>query len=547
MRVSVVGLFVLMVALATVSCRSGGGDRLPKVAHVYADGGLAAQVQSIAGEFLAPHGITVEASPNAAGADLAVTAFSTEKDAQSFVARYWVPVVSPPSSLRELTMNQLSGMVSGAITDWSSVDGRPAPVRVLLPAGDSPPFVQWIQALSTSFEALPAAEIPAALDADHGALALLPLDAVDASVRSLAIDGVNIVFGTGDLSSYALRERVYVRRGDVHGDLKTILDQLGVELGARLGVKQPDPIIMRMTGDIIPARCVYTKQRDYGDYRHAFLKLGPWLSQADITAGSLDAALSDTGRPMECVDTFSLMGPAASVEGLAYSGFDVITNAANHAKDCGQAACGDQALFDTIANLGARGIQVVGSGPDLAAARQPVFLMSKGIRFAFLGYDDIAPYYHAEPGVAGTAPLDEAYVREDVASAAQQADVVIVMPHWGIEYQAEPTERQRTIAAAAVAAGATMVLGNHPHWVEANEMIGHSFVEYALGNFAFDQDWSLETQQGAVLEVAFQGKALKGIEYYPVHIWDQNQPDFAGPAEAQQILGRIWNASATLR
>jgi poly-gamma-glutamate synthesis protein (capsule biosynthesis protein) len=170
----------------------------------------------------------------------------------------------------------------------------------------------------------------------------------------------------------------------------------------------------------------------------------------------------------------------------------------------------------------------------------------KGVRVAFLGYDEIAPYYHAEPGVPGTAPLDEAYLREDVAAAAAQADVVIVMPQWGIEYQAEPTDGQRQLAAAAAEAGADLVIGNHPHWVEAAEVIDGVFVAYALGNFVFDQDWSLETQQGTLLQAAFFGAQLKGIEYYPVHIYDEHQPRFADPEEAQQILDRIWNASATL-
>ena len=95
-------------------------------------------------------------------------------------------------------------------------------------------------------------------------------------------------------------------------------------------------------------------------------------------------------------------------------------------------------------------------------------------------------------------------------------------------------------------AGAGLVIGNHPHWVEAAEVIDGTFVAYALGNFVFDQDWSLETQQGVVLEAAFHGAQLRGIEYYPIHIWDEQQPDFADPDEAAQILDRIWTASAAL-
>src|SRR4030042_1868532 len=60
-------------------------------------------------------------------------------------------------------------------------------------------------------------------------------------------------------------------------------------------------IRLLFTGDIIPARCVYTRHLAYNDFRHAFLALGPYLSGADITVGSLDATLSDAGRPLGCV------------------------------------------------------------------------------------------------------------------------------------------------------------------------------------------------------------------------------------------------------
>ena len=91
-----------------------------------------------------------------------------------------------------------------------------------------------------------------------------------------------------------------------------------------------------------------------------------------------------------------------------------------------------------------------------------------------------------------------------------------------------------------------MIVGNHPHWVQAHEQIGKMFVAYALGNFVFDQDWSLETQQGAVLEATFTGTRLTSTRYTAIHIYDAYQPRLAEPSEAQQILDRIETASAKL-
>lgn len=301
------------------------------------------------------------------------------------------------------------------------------------------------------------------------------------------------------------------------------------------------------TGDIIPARCTYARIEALGgDYTLPFQALHDVLTGADITIGTLDATASDAGAPLGCTPTFSLAAPARAVAGLAYAGYDVIAHAANHIKDCGAAACGDEAMLETIANLRGAGIQSVGSGHDLAEARAPVVIARNGVHFAFLAYDDIATYYHAGADAPGSAPLDPSTVAEDVAAARKVADVVIIVPHWGIEYTAAPSERQRAFARAAAAAGADLVAGNHPHWVQAHEQIGRTFVAYALGNFVFDQDWSLETEQGALLEVTFTGRRMTSYAYTPVHIDGQYQPRLADAAEAAQIMGRIEDASAAL-
>jgi poly-gamma-glutamate capsule biosynthesis protein CapA/YwtB (metallophosphatase superfamily) len=300
------------------------------------------------------------------------------------------------------------------------------------------------------------------------------------------------------------------------------------------------------TGDVIPARCTYAKLRDLGDYTAPFQPLHDLLTAADITAGSLDATASDAGTPFGCTPTFSLAAPAAAVAGLKYAGYDVMAHAANHIKDCGISPCGDDAMFQTDANLRAAGIASVGTGIDLRDARKPTVIERNGVYFAFLAYDDIANYYNATEDSAGSAPLDPSTVGQDIGNAHKVANVVIIMPHWGVEYTTAPSERQREFARAAAAAGAEMIVGNHPHWVQAHERIGNMFVAYGLGNFVFDQDWSLETEQGAMLEATFTGATLTSTRYIPIHIYDQYQPRLAEAPEAGAILDRIESASVAV-
>jgi poly-gamma-glutamate synthesis protein (capsule biosynthesis protein) len=300
------------------------------------------------------------------------------------------------------------------------------------------------------------------------------------------------------------------------------------------------------TGDIIPARCTLARLQAVGDYGAAFDALRPQLIGADITIGSLDSTLANSSRPIGCTETFNLAGPPEFAQALGDAGFDVMSHAANHIKDCGTVACGDLAVTETIWNLSANGVAATGSGATLADARRPAVVERNGMRFAFLAYDDIAAYYHATDSVAGAAPLEGTTIGADVAAARAMADVVIVLPHWGAEYTASPSARQREFARIAAEAGADLIVGNHAHWVAAHEQIGATFVAYALGNFVFDQDWSLETQQGAMLEVTFTGATLTSTSYTPIHIYDEYQPRIAPPPEDAQIIERIERASAEL-
>jgi len=125
------------------------------------------------------------------------------------------------------------------------------------------------------------------------------------------------------------------------------------------------------------------------------------------------------------------------------------------------------------------------------------------------------------------------------------AEVVIVLPHWGIEYAPTPTDAQLEWAQAMIAAGATLVIGNHPHVVQGIEQFPSGIVAYSLGNFVFDQNPE-ETRQGVVFEANFRGSTLESWELLPIHIYHLYQPQWTDEAEAKIILDRIAAASAKL-
>ncbi len=311
----------------------------------------------------------------------------------------------------------------------------------------------------------------------------------------------------------------------------------------------PD-ITLLFTGDINPARCVYAKSKAAGDMALPYRPLEEILQKADITVGSLDGAISDYNPPTPCVETTrNLLAPAEAVQGLQFAGYDVITVATNHVKDCGLVrGCINNSMLDTLVNLRVAGILPTGAGANLAEATTPAILTAGGVRFAFLGFSAINAPIWATHDSPGTAPFEAEVYLDAIRRARAQADVVVVLPHWGREFSAAIDYEQFEAASAMVAAGATLVVGNHPHRVQGVETFPNGAIAaYALGNFVFDQTWSdgtLYTIQGMMLRATFHGSRLQGIELLPIHIYDDLQPRLAEPHEAERILQDVADSMA---
>ena len=83
--------------------------------------------------------------------------------------------------------------------------------------------------------------------------------------------------------------------------------------------------------------------------------------------------------------------------------------------------------------------------------------------------------------------------------------------------------------------------------MQAVELLDDAVVVYALGNFVFDQAWSVPTTQGMVLEAGFTRDRLLGFRLRPLVIRDRYRPELVDPAgEGAPILHRVWEATDRL-
>jgi hypothetical protein len=265
------------------------------------------------------------------------------------------------------------------------------------------------------------------------------------------------------------------------------------------------------------------------------------IEGADLAIANFENPAPDQPRYHTSGTVFS--ADPALIAGLAGAGIDYVSLANNHIRDAG-----GPGLLQTIANLRKDGIASSGSGRNLAAARRPGLFAVDGTTVAILAYDAIAAGYHATATRIGSAPLVASYVREDVKAArAAGAEVVIVFPHWGTEYQSKPFAAQQKLARMIIDAGADMVIGNHAHWAAAMEIYEGKPIWYALGNFVFDQTWSEPTMEGITLELTFRGAILAQVRIRPHIILDKAQPNFLDPAgDGKVVMGQVYSASKGL-
>ena len=284
----------------------------------------------------------------------------------------------------------------------------------------------------------------------------------------------------------------------------------------RAGSLRVRPVRLAAGGDVTLGDGVATAIRTHGR-RWPWRSVAPVLREADVAVVNLETCVSTRGRPWPGKE-FTFRGRPRWLRAAAnFAGIDVGSLANNHSLDYGRLA-----FADTLAHAKRVGIRTIGGGATLAEARRPAILRRGGLRLAFLGFSDVRPPgFDAGPGRSGATPALRRYIRADVRAAARDADIVVVYFHWGIELDRTPSARQKLLARAALRAGATVVLGAHPHVLQPRDRRGSRFVAWSLGNFVFAWN-SPGTNRTGILRLGLGRTGVVSSRFLPARInWVQ--------------------------
>ncbi|MDW5325286.1 CapA family protein [Plantactinospora sp. KLBMP9567] len=266
----------------------------------------------------------------------------------------------------------------------------------------------------------------------------------------------------------------------------------------------------------------------------AFGRIASTLRDADLTLLNLETAVTGRGTPQP--KRFHFRAPKGAYAALRAAGVDAASVANNHVLDYGQVG-----LADTLDAAAEADFPVFGAGRDADAAYAPWLTTVRGVRIAVLGMSqvhELAGQWKptaTRPGVA--MAFDTARATAAVRAAREQADLVVVFMHWGIEGNRCPSGEMKTFAGRMARAGADIVLGTHAHTLLADGWLGRTYVHYGLGNFLWYGD-SKSTDSG-VLRLTVRGRTVIRNEFLPATVSRTGQPVLVSGAARERIEDRI--------
>ena len=254
------------------------------------------------------------------------------------------------------------------------------------------------------------------------------------------------------------------------------------------------------------------------DFHDNFEYVKPWLKQADLVLGDFEGTVNKdhylAGYPL-------FNAPGEVMDAIKDAGYQVLDLAHNHILDSQI-----EGVVSTADAIEKAGMTPVGVYTHESRDKAPLLIKEvNGIKVAILaysyGFNGIEQSISQEDYNRYLSDLDEDKMKAEIERAEKEADITIIMPQMGVEYQIEPTEEQKKLYHKMIDWGADIIFGGHPHVVEPAETVekegDKKLIIYSMGNFISNQrietmqdvDNAKWTERGVLMDVTIKKKSGK--------------------------------------
>ena len=209
------------------------------------------------------------------------------------------------------------------------------------------------------------------------------------------------------------------------------------------------------------------------------------------------------------------------MDAIKDAGYQVLDLAHNHILDSQI-----EGVFSTADAIEKAGMTPSGVYTHEPRDKAPIVIKEvNGIKVALLaysyGFNGIEEYISKEDYENHLSDLNEEKMKAEIERAEKEADITVIMPQMGIEYQLEPTEEQKQLYHKMIDWGADIIFGGHPHVVEQAETVekdgDKKLIIYSMGNFLSnqrietmqDEENAKWTERGVLMDVTIKKKSGK--------------------------------------
>lgn len=293
--------------------------------------------------------------------------------------------------------------------------------------------------------------------------------------------------------------------------------------------KEPVTFRIAAVGDIMfhMPQVEYAQTGEGYDFNDSFALVAPYIRRADFAIGNFETTSTPDMYPYSGYPMFNT--PPQSIDAIKEAGFDALSTANNHCIDTY-----DDGIASTIREIRARGLYQFGTH---AEAGEPIETAEvKGVKIAMLsytyGFNGMEQTLTDEQYNTLVEPLSPEKIKADIERAREEgAELVILYPHWGIEYNRMPSQEQQDLAHSMAEWGADLVLGSHPHVVQPQEWVRtadgrKAYIIYSMGNFLSGQrleyNEDIHVEQSVLLDIGIErtkeGQVIVS-DVQPIPLW----------------------------
>ena len=301
----------------------------------------------------------------------------------------------------------------------------------------------------------------------------------------------------------------------------TVVSQTADSKEKTTATEQETSARIMANGDLLYHDIIYISAKKSDgtyDFHENFEYVKPWLKQADLVIGDFEGTVNKdhylAGYPL-------FNAPGEVMDAIKDAGYQVLDLAHNHILD--SQIEGVVSTADAIEKAGMTPIGVYTHEPRDKA---PIVIKEvNGIKVALLaysyGFNGIEQSISQEDYNRYLSDLDEDKMKAEIERAEKEADITIIMPQMGVEYQIEPTEEQKKLYHKMIDWGADIIFGGHPHVVEPAETVEKNgdkkLIIYSMGNFISNQrietmqdvENAKWTERGVLMDVTIKKKSGK--------------------------------------